>query len=152
SDRTGWWNLYRWQEGRVEPLCPRAAEFGRPEWVFGTTTYAFESAQRIICTCNERGTWRLAFLDPTTRVLEPIDSPYTEIGGLRCSAGRGLFRAGSPTEPTAVVRLDVARRRFEVLRRSTEQTVDAGYLSVPETIEFPTERGRTAYAFYYPPH
>jgi len=30
SDRTGWWNLYRWHEGRLEPLCPMAAEFGRP--------------------------------------------------------------------------------------------------------------------------
>ena len=22
SDRTGWWNLYRWKENNVEPLCP----------------------------------------------------------------------------------------------------------------------------------
>lgn len=151
SDRTGWWNLYCWHDGRIELLCPREAEFGRPEWVFGTSTYAFESAQRLVCTFNERGTWRLALLDLTTRVLEPIENPYTEIGSLHCSAGRALFTAGSPTEPTAVVQLDLSTRRFEVLRRSTEQTVDTGYLSVPRTIEFPTEQGRTAYAFYYPP-
>jgi dipeptidyl aminopeptidase/acylaminoacyl peptidase len=29
--------------------------------------------------------------------------------------------------------------------------VDAGYLSVAEPIEFPTENGRTAHAFFYPP-
>ena len=34
SDRTGWWNLYRLKEGRVEALCPREAEFGLPQWVF----------------------------------------------------------------------------------------------------------------------
>ena len=22
SDRTGWWNLYRWNENKIEPLCP----------------------------------------------------------------------------------------------------------------------------------
>jgi len=49
SDRTGWWNLYRRREGRIEPLCPMAAEFGRPQWVFGMSTYAFTSASRIIC-------------------------------------------------------------------------------------------------------
>src|SRR5262245_58557569 len=29
SDRSGWWNLYRWRE-RVEPICPLEADFGRP--------------------------------------------------------------------------------------------------------------------------
>jgi dipeptidyl aminopeptidase/acylaminoacyl peptidase len=39
----------------------------------------------------------------------------------------------------------------EVVRRSTEVPVDPGYISVPESIEFPTEGGKTAFAFYYPP-
>jgi dipeptidyl aminopeptidase/acylaminoacyl peptidase len=29
--------------------------------------------------------------------------------------------------------------------------IDPGYLSVPEPVEFPTENGRTAYAFFYAP-
>src|SRR5262245_46542127 len=41
SDRTGWWNLYRWCEGRIEAICPMDAEFGLPQWVFGMSTYAF---------------------------------------------------------------------------------------------------------------
>src|SRR5262249_12909114 len=43
SDRTGWWNLYRWRNGKVEALCPMEAEFGMPQWVFGMSTYGFES-------------------------------------------------------------------------------------------------------------
>ena len=31
-------------------------------------------------------------------------------------------------------------------------TVDPSYFSYPESIEFPTEDGLTAHAFYYPPH
>jgi dipeptidyl aminopeptidase/acylaminoacyl peptidase len=38
-----------------------------------------------------------------------------------------------------------------VLRRSTSIAFDPGYLSVPSAIEFPTEGGKTAHAFYYPP-
>jgi hypothetical protein len=28
SDCSGWWNLYRWQHGQLEALCPAEAEFG----------------------------------------------------------------------------------------------------------------------------
>jgi dipeptidyl aminopeptidase/acylaminoacyl peptidase len=38
-----------------------------------------------------------------------------------------------------------------VLRRSSDTPIDPGYLSVPELIEFPTEEGRTAFGFHYPP-
>jgi len=50
SDRSGWWNLYRWQGGAVAPLAPLAAEFGKPLWYLGTTTYTFASAARLLCT------------------------------------------------------------------------------------------------------
>src|SRR5262245_23015795 len=55
SDRSGWWNLYRWREGGIEALCPMDAEFGLPHWVFGMSTYAFESANRIVCAYLEQG-------------------------------------------------------------------------------------------------
>ncbi|HIC94777.1 MAG TPA: S9 family peptidase, partial [Anaerolineae bacterium] len=151
SDRTGWWNLYRWRDGRVEPLTEMEAEFGRPQWVFGMSTYAFESAGRIICAYTRQGTWHLASLDTATRRLEPIETPYTEIAYVRAAPGRAVFLAGSPTEPASIVQLDLATGRIEVLRRSSETAIDPGYLSSPQAIEFPTEGGLTAYAFFYPP-
>jgi dipeptidyl aminopeptidase/acylaminoacyl peptidase len=151
SDRTGWWNLYRWRDGRAEPLGPREAEFARPAWLFGWHTYAFESAGRIVCTYNERGSWHLAVVDTATGELSPVDSPYGEIAYVRAAPGYAVFVAGSPTEAAAVVRFDVATRRFDVLRRSSSVTVDPGYLSVPRAVEFPTEGGLTAHGFFYPP-
>jgi dipeptidyl aminopeptidase/acylaminoacyl peptidase len=38
-----------------------------------------------------------------------------------------------------------------VLRHSSTIEIDSGYISIPETIEFPTENDLTAYAFFYPP-
>ncbi len=151
SDRTGWWNLYRWRDGRAEYLVEMEAEFGKPQWVFGMSTYAFESADRIVCAYVRQGTWHLASLDTTTRTLEPIEIPYSEIDGLRAGPGWAVFRAGSPTEPTSIVRLDLATGHLEVLRRSSGVAIDAGYLSIPQAIEFPTEHGLTAHAFFYPP-
>lgn len=151
SDRTGWWNLYRWRDGVVEPLCPLEAEFGRPHWVFGTKTYGFAGDERIVCAYVERGLWRLAWLDPERRALAPIATPYTEIRDIRVGPDQALLLAGAPTEPQSVVRLDLATGRTKALRRSSAVELDPSYISEPEPIEFPTEGGLTAYAFFYRP-
>ncbi len=161
SDRTGWWNLYRWRDGRIEPLCEMEAEFGVPQWGFAMSTYAFESTHRIICTYTQHGTWHLASLDTATAELKVIETPYTLIGFLRAAPGSVVFLAGSPTEPTSVVQLDtsglspqgrsLAARELKVLRRSSDLTIEPEYLSMPRAIEFPTEHGLTAHSFFYAP-
>jgi len=151
SDRTGWWNLYRWRDGRVEPVIEMEAGFGRPQWLFGMSTYAFASAGRIICTYIGQGAWRLASLDVATGGLDLIETPYTEIEYVRAAPGRAVFLAGSPAEPTSVVQLDLATGQLDVLRRSSQVAVAPGYLSSPRAIEFPTESGLTAHAFFYAP-
>ena len=151
SDRTGWWNLYRWDKENIKPLCKMKAEFGKPQWIFGMSTYSFESAGCIICAYTEQGTWRLATIDTATGKLERIKTPYTEIRSLRASSGLAVFIAGSPTEPPSIVRLDLATRQIEVLQRSSNVMIDAEYLSIPKAIEFPTENGLTVHAFFYAP-
>jgi dipeptidyl aminopeptidase/acylaminoacyl peptidase len=151
SDRTGWWNLYRRREGRTEALSPREAEFGRPMWVFGTPTYAFAGGGQIVCSFTQGGLWQLALLDSASGRLELIETPYVDIWGVRAAPGQAVFCAAGATEPACVARLDLATRRLEVLRRSSTVDLDAGYLSAPQAIEFPTTGGRTAHAFFYPP-
>ncbi len=148
SDRTHWWNLYR--ERQKEPVIKMEAEFGAPQWFFGMSTYAFVSSDNIICTYNEKGTWHLASLDIAMQKLRPIETPYTDISYLRAISNQVVFVAGSPTEPASIVRLNLQSERLEVLRRSTGTVIDAGYLSIPRAIEFPTEHGLTAHAFFYP--
>jgi dipeptidyl aminopeptidase/acylaminoacyl peptidase len=158
SDRSGWWNFYRWQPnlGRggaweVESLCAMEAEFGLPQWVFGMSTYAFESADRIICTYTQEGIWYVATLDTQTKQLEVIETPYTDISSVHAVPGRAVFIAGSATEPTAVVQMDLTNKQINVLKRTSQLEIDTGYLATPQPIAFPTENGLTAYAIFYPP-
>jgi dipeptidyl aminopeptidase/acylaminoacyl peptidase len=152
SDRTGWWNLYRRREERVEPLCEREAEFGLPQWAFGMSTYAFVSPGRIVCSYTERGSSHLATLDTESGGLEPLETPYSSIANVRADgAGGVVFRGSSPTEAACLVRLDPSTGLHEVLRRSGDLEIHPGYLSVPEPVEYPTEDGRTAHALFYPP-
>jgi len=151
SDQTGWWNLYRWQAGSSTALYPMEAEFGTPQWVFGMSLYGFASADQIICISNKHGTSYLGSLDLRANKLKRIEVPYTEMSNLQVANGRAVFSAGTLVEPTSIVQLDLATRQIEVLRRSSSLQIDAGYFSLPEEIEFPTEQGLTAYGFFYPP-
>ena len=152
SDRTRWWNLYSWRDGQAEPLFEMEAEFGAPQWLFGTSTYAFESVDRIVCAYARMGTWYLASLDTATGHLEPIECPFSDMsrGGVRAAPGFVVFGGGSPTEKVSIVRVELASGRLEVLRRSSDIAIEDGYLSRPQAIEFPTEGGLTAHAWFYP--
>jgi len=151
SDRNGWWNLYRWRGEHAEPLVEMAAEFGLPQWVFGLRTYAFESAERIICTYIQDGQNYLASLDVRTGALERIATPYTVISQLTVTPGKVLFLGGAPTLPGALVLLDLATGQQQVLRCESQRSIAEGYLSVARTIEFPTGHDSKAYALFYPP-
>jgi len=151
SDRSGWWNLYRFEHGVVHALCPREAEFGGPHWVFGGSMYGFRSAGEIVCTYIEEGVSRLARLSTRGCTLTPIDTPYQEIRELRVNSGKVALLAGSPTIALELALVDVETGAREVLARSIEDLPDVGYLSVPRSIRYPSANGRTAYAFHYAP-
>lgn len=152
SDRTGWWNLYRWRSGQMEALAPMAAEFGRPQWVFGLSTYAFLTPDRLACTFNRRGIWYLGVLDARSGRIQELATPYTDIAYLRAEGERLVFIGGAPTESLSVVEQDVRTPGVQVLRRASQVSVEPAYLSPPEILEFPTENGRTAHAIFYRPH
>ena len=132
SDRTGWWNLYRANfEGgatgaEVEPLCEMEAEFGEPQWVFGMSSYAFVSDERIVCAYTERGRARLGVIDAATKELRPVETPYTDITYVRASpeTGRVVFRGGR-RRPRGGNRLarsrDRPRRSLQPLERSGDR-------------------------------
>ncbi|MBH8560700.1 S9 family peptidase [Nostoc sp. CENA67] len=151
SDRTGWWNIYRWENGDIESLTEMKAEFGLSQWVLSTSTYAFESANRIICTYTQQGSWYLASLDTTTKQLEALATPYTDISSVHAAAGKVVFVGSSPTELRAIAQLNLTNGTLEVLRSASDVTIDAGYLALPQPIEYPTADGKTAYALFYPP-
>jgi dipeptidyl aminopeptidase/acylaminoacyl peptidase len=151
SDRTGWWNLYRWEQGDQTALYPMAAEFGSPQWVFGKSTYGFASPDQLVCTYAHQGTSYLATLDLCTLKLVEIPTPYSSIHSLKVADGVAVFIGGSATTPSELVRLDLQTQVRTVLQRSMELSIPAGYLSAPQAIEFPTDNGLTAYGLYYPP-
>ncbi|MBN1345346.1 MAG: S9 family peptidase [Phycisphaerae bacterium] len=151
SDRTDWWNLCSWRDGRVEPVIELEAEFAAPQWAFGQSTYAFTGHGGIVCAYARNGFWHLAHIDLGSRKLNAISTPYANVGSLRASEGRAAFIAGAPDRSTAVVHMDLGTGESEELRRAADLRIDPGYVSVPEPVEFPTEGDLTSHGFFYPP-
>ncbi len=151
SDRSNWWNLYRYVQGNIEPLYLMDAEFAYPHWVFGLSTYTFTSTENLICTYTQNGRWYLAAINLKTKEFTPIETSYSNIASLQSNVDIALFIGSSPTESSAVVSLNLQTKQWTVLKRSSELAIDSSYLSIPEAISFPTENGLTAHAWYYPP-
>jgi dipeptidyl aminopeptidase/acylaminoacyl peptidase len=151
SDRTDWWNLYAERNGKVMPILRMQAEFGAPQWVFGTTTYGFDADGQIIARYSSGGMWRLMRIDPKTGQRENFDLPYTYLSSVDVGDGRAYFAAGTARDVEVLVEFDLAASKPNILRRSSPLGPDQAYTSAAEAIEFPTDGGRTAHAFYYPP-
>ena len=151
SDRNGFWNIYRLRGGEVSPVLVRDNDFGKPSWVFGITTFDVLDNRHLAVTYADQGEWRLAVIDLETGHLRDVPTPYNEFNGVRVGHGRVLAVAGSPTRAPEIVSIDPMTGAVDVLKRSSEVDVDEHYVSVAEPIEFPTEGGRTAHAFFYPP-
>ena len=152
SDRTGWWNLYRLVEGpRLEPIAPLEAEFADPAWIFGRSSYGFLGDGSIVAVARQEGHDRLLHIQPAVAIGE-VETSFTEFDGLQVRSDGVLVVAGSPAEPSVVVRLDpVTLAPVGVLRRSSPIALDPASVSMPEAIHFPTSGDRTAHALFYPP-
>ncbi|HVT27016.1 MAG TPA: S9 family peptidase [Lacipirellulaceae bacterium] len=156
SDRTNWWNLYVVRgspgaEHSIAPVLPVDAEFGAPQWVFGMATYGFQSDGTIVARYTRGGKWHITRIHPAIAKHEPLRLPYSNISSIDVAGYRAYIIAGSPTEPEALVEIDLTSGKTQVIRRSSPIVPDMSYTSVPEAVEFPTDGGKTAHAFFYPP-
>tara|TARA_B110000263_G_scaffold13977_1_gene11560 strand:- start:273 stop:2225 length:1953 start_codon:yes stop_codon:yes gene_type:complete len=153
SDRSGWWNLWRSEKGQLWPLTKLEGEFGKPQWVFGSGTYSFASDELIACSYTENDAWKIAMLHIPSKMLLAIETPYTEMGrgDFKVGDGKIVFIGGAPSLPMSVVQVDLASSKWWELRKAHDLEIDDGYLSTAQPVEFPTENGQTAHAFYYPP-
>ena len=107
--------------------------------------------QTIACAIVDAGTVRFGLLDTKSKRLTHVGCPYSGVDGLVGNGGRAVFIGSSLTRPPAIVEFDATKLTFRELKRASDVEVAAVYISEPRAIEFPTENGLTAHAFYYPP-
>lgn len=151
SDRhSGFSNLYRYRESRVEHLHPMAADFGWPQWVFNLSRYAFLEDDLLACIYCDEGLDRLALLHCKTKKFEKLELPFTTISGIRSSGKKLYFQGGQPDLPTAIIELDPKTRASKVIKSSFESALEKSWISQAQKMKIETESGLPVYGFYYP--
>jgi dipeptidyl aminopeptidase/acylaminoacyl peptidase len=151
SDRSDWWNLYRARGEGDEAVCHRSSEFGAPQWVFGQRFFDFNGPDEIVCIHLEKSRAKLGRIDLETGKLQPIELFYTTLFNLQVSDGKAAMYASSATLAERVLVIDLDTLAQEVVKVANPAHIESGYFSIPKPIEFPTSKGLTAHAFYYPP-
>jgi dipeptidyl aminopeptidase/acylaminoacyl peptidase len=145
----GWWNLHRYEKGKIENICPMEAEVAEPLWVFQKSTYAFLGA-KIAFAYNKNGAWHLGISDPETKQWQPIDHNSVSIQQMRSGENCVQFLEGYAQAPQSIMQLDNTAGYHLKILFSKDNPYDIGYLSMPQHIVFPSN-GRVSYGFYYAP-
>jgi dipeptidyl aminopeptidase/acylaminoacyl peptidase len=160
SDLTGWWNLYRYSpaDGAVTALVEIAADIGEPPWILGRSRYALLPDGRIVFARWRDGVDGLAIRlsDGTVRDL---GLGFSEVSCVRAAGGASVVViAGSPAAEASISSVEFGDAdevgslvTLAPGRDLADLGVDAGYVSAPQPVAFPSARGRTAYGLFYAP-
>jgi dipeptidyl aminopeptidase/acylaminoacyl peptidase len=103
SDRSGWWNLYRWDGRGHEPVAPMDRDCAPAPWEAGYRSFAFLLGGKIALTVQDGLSHGLAVAgaDGTTRT---VDVPLTSIKPYLAAVPGGLAVIGSAAaSPPAVL-------------------------------------------------
>ncbi|URE38643.1 Dienelactone hydrolase family [Musa troglodytarum] len=165
TDRgSGFWNIYKWIEGKnkVVAVYPFNAEFTRPLWVFGISSYDFIGKDgendNIVCTYRQNGRSYIGILDSVKGSFLSLDIHLTDIGNIVFGSCCLYMEGASATHPLSIVKVTLDASQSKAIESSVlwssspDLTKYEPYFSLPEIIEFPTEcPGQNAYAYFYPP-
>ncbi|UDY24462.1 alpha/beta hydrolase family protein [Nocardioides sp. Kera G14] len=153
SDRSGWWNLYRWDGAVVTSQVEVECEIGVPPWVFGLSRYGFLSDGRLVYAvfCDGADTVVVRDRDGSSRAL---DVGARMIQTLRVSGDRVVVVGGTPRSGPAVreVRVDGdSVTPPTILSPVVDRGIGLEWFSVPEHFSFPGHGGGTSHAYFSPP-
>ncbi|WP_201778710.1 S9 family peptidase [Streptacidiphilus albus] len=109
SDRTGWWNLYRWTGEAVEPVAPMDADCAPAPWEGGYRSYAFTDSGQIVLTVHDGIRTELVAMDRDGLLTRPATN-VTSVKPYVATLGDHVFLIGStPTSRPSVRTVDLGR-------------------------------------------
>jgi len=151
SDQNGWWNLYRYSQGKINCLLPLKAEFGLPQWVFGMSTYAVLEDGSILASYRNQSGSHLIELNPDLGVYQELSLPFTDIDQLHAAGDQIVLIGKTTTSGTALVSINRVSQAMQVIRKASEFELKPQYISKPELIAFESQPGEPSYGWFYPP-
>jgi dipeptidyl aminopeptidase/acylaminoacyl peptidase len=156
SDKDGFWNLYEWADGEHFSLYQSNRDFASAMWKLGRNSIGevFNQGERmILASATQKGKDQLVLLGVKNHTIEDLELPFTSISHLVIQDLENVYFVGaSPNIPRSLVRYDLKRRHYEIIKKSFSFCLSDEWISTPVSVEFSSfEKGKTSFAFYYPP-
>ncbi|HSU35220.1 MAG TPA: prolyl oligopeptidase family serine peptidase [Propionibacteriaceae bacterium] len=152
SDRSNWWNLYRWQDGTTQALHPMDAEFAFPQWTLGQTPYAVIDDDRLLCSVNRSGEQFVAILTISTGELSAVSETGVAATALAASPRAAAAVLVRPDRPPSIARLDLDQRAWHAVTTPSPLPLDPASVSRPTSVSWPGSFGPVQGWFYPPAH
>jgi dipeptidyl aminopeptidase/acylaminoacyl peptidase len=144
SDRSGWWNLYRWRDGVTMPVAPMSAECAQAPWEAGYRSYAFLPGGRI-AVLAQRGPCQYLALVDGAEISRP-NTRFTSYKPYLAALGDRVAVIGSAPDQSQQIAMISADGTVEVIR---DAGTDEGPVTVPHEVQVPSAAGLVA-ALVYP--
>ena len=151
SDRSGFWNLYRWHDQELIRVVDDEAEYSRAPWNFGVAQFGVLETGQAVAIRDYAGKSSLVMVDGLTGASTSLPVPYTELSQLKVSPHGSTFIAASALDAPRLIRLDLLTGHLVTLRLSTGLELAPGSVSEPLAISYPTSDSATSHALYYSP-
>lgn len=144
SDRSGWWNLYRWRDGVTMPVAPMSAECAQAPWEAGYRSYVFLHGGRIAVHAQRGPLQYLALIDGTE--VRRLETGFTSYKPYLAALGDQVAVIGSAPDQGQRIALISADGAVEVIRGAG---ADKAQVTMPHEVQVPGPAGQVT-ALIYP--
>ena len=145
SDRSGYWNLYRWASSHVTALHHDPYDCCSAPWVLGGAPYTVLDADRLVVALWVDGLPQVGVVADGVFTGLPIEATSIDLGG---TGPRTVAEIGHADAPGELSVIDWTDCSTTTVRRSSE--TDLPYVSVAEQLTWDSPEGQV-HAWWYPP-
>ena len=147
SDKSGWWNLYRYRQQQHQALLPMQAEFGLPQWVFAQSMYCIRGNTLYAC-CNQNGRQQILELDLASQTSRPVASENIWFAYLTATDDGFACVASSSVSSGNVF---VYQPDEHCITDNAQHALDENLISKAQPLTLLSRHGDDIHANYYPP-
>lgn len=150
SDRNNWWNIYFYDQNRIQPVLLQPHDFAKPPWIFGLSTYALLSPELIISCYTNDASWQLSLISLVDGNQTPIETGYSQISAVQANDQTAVFIASSETTPQSIATFNISNGKTEPLTHHSTALLPA-QITRAQAITYTGAREDEVHALYYKP-
>ncbi|MCY3627357.1 MAG: prolyl oligopeptidase family serine peptidase [Gammaproteobacteria bacterium] len=153
SDRNGFWNIYRWINGKTEVVFEDKAEYGFPLWVLHMRSLVLLDKQTFVAVRIDEQGVDLVFGDLAQKTWRRLGtSNYTSISSpVAFNKGIAFIASFADALPSIVTVADLHTIHCETLVCSGELALPQETISIGHQICYENDQGQVVHANYYAP-